>query len=59
MKERMGENEIEIQDSGAPRGERNHWIVVLNGVELYADYNGKKANALYENLKQALAKTRP
>ena len=42
MKERVGEHELEIQDSGAPRGEKNPWVVNLNGVNLYADYNGKK-----------------
>lgn len=57
MKENIGQNQLEIQDSGAPRGERNHWKVFLNGVELYADYNGKKANALYEGLKHALVQT--
>lgn len=59
MKERVGEHELEIQDSGAPRGEKNHWVVNLNGVNLYADYNGKKARVLFEDLKQALSKSRP
>jgi hypothetical protein len=51
---KLGQNTIEIQDTGAPRGERNYWEVKLNGVVLYGDYNGKKAKELCEKLQVAL-----
>lgn len=59
MKTPIGKHILEIQDSGAPRGERNYWAVCLNGVELYNDCNGKKANALHDNLLEALLKKEP
>lgn len=52
-------HELEIQDTGAPRGERNYWEVVLNGVVLYSDYNGKKANALFCAIESALTDMAP
>lgn len=59
MKVQIGPHEIEVQDTGAPRGERNHWSVYLNGIQLYSDFNGRKANQLFHDLEIALRDKHP
>lgn len=59
MEKNLDGHELTIQDSGAPRGERNHWEVTLNGVVLYSDYNGKKANSLFDAVESALTDMAP
>lgn len=47
-------HDLEIQDTGAPRGERNYWFVNLNKVQIYAGYSRRHAEEKYEQLKEAL-----
>lgn len=54
MKNIISGHEIEIQDTGAPRGEPNYWRVNLNGVCLYFEKNGAKADRLYAALCEAI-----
>lgn len=54
MRVQISYHVIEIQDSGAPRGERNIWRVTLNGVVIYDDYNGKKAERLFDSVCEGL-----
>lgn len=54
MKIEVCGNYIEIQDTGAPRGERNMWEVKLNDVTVYCDYNGRKARDLVLAIEQGL-----
>lgn len=54
MKTQVGPHVLEIQDTGAPRGERNWWTVRLNGYTLYSATNGKKAQELHNDLLNAL-----
>lgn len=45
---------LAIQDTGAPRGERNWWDVTLNGVALYGGYSRRTAEEKFEVLEAAL-----
>ena len=44
----MGNHKVAIQDSGAPRGEKNHWVVELNDVAVYEGYNGAQAHRTFD-----------
>lgn len=43
----MGNHKVSVQDSGAPRGERNHWVVELNDTSIHEGFNGAAAQRLY------------
>jgi hypothetical protein len=55
---RINGAELEIQDTGAPRGERNYWYVSLNAVPIYRGYSRKKAEEVHETLHEALSSTK-
>lgn len=50
----IGTNKLEIQDTGAARGERNFWWVNLNGVPLFEGYSRKRAEQVHETVLKAL-----
>ena len=43
-----------IQDTGAPRGEKNYWTVELNGHTVYSGYNGREARGIHGAIERAL-----
>lgn len=43
----MGNHKVSVQDSGAPRGEKNHWVVELNDVTIHTGFNGAAAQRLH------------
>lgn len=54
MKTQVGPHVLEIQDTGASRGERNWWTVRLNGYTLYCGPKRAKADKLHRELIKAL-----
>lgn len=55
MKHFLTGNSVEIQDTGAPRGERNYWEVKVNGVVIYGGHNGAAARRVFSRLCDALS----
>jgi hypothetical protein len=51
----MAEHRLRMEDSGAPRGERRYWHVVLNGMCIFETTSRAQAATLHDRLKAALA----
>lgn len=47
-------HKLEIQDTGAPRGERNMWEVFLNGQQVYNGFNGAEARRIHAGIEAGL-----
>lgn len=54
MSDFIAGHEIAIQDTGAPRGERNYWRVLLNGQSVYEGHNGAQAQRIYRAVSEGL-----
>lgn len=54
MSDFIAGHEIAIQDTGAPRGERNYWRVLLNGQSVYEGHNGAQAQRTYRAVSEGL-----